>query len=219
MFCQHIQDYCRKKCVTPKRLACDVGVTDRWAHWVKCKSLFCSPMWHLLSADDRLDDKDSLDIHDNPPLPDNVLKEEDNKVRRPISITCDASRGAVYSPSTQETNPLSFRTKLQTNCFSILFVDSLQICPCKYSESNTTGALVSSCFMRKFSSAKDYIYFCWVFCRKTAFFVHHKQYLLHLTVARSSEHCMVAPKTNYKQEFHQDLSSRHANLKLSVIYH
>lgn len=115
--CQHIQDHCRNKCVTLKRPACDVGVTDQWAHWVKCKSLFCSPMWHLLSADDRLDDKDSLDIHDNPPLPDNVLKEEDNKVRRPISITCDASRGAVYSASTQDTNPLSFCTKLQINCF------------------------------------------------------------------------------------------------------
>lgn len=30
---------------------------------------------------DRLDDKDSVDIHDNPPLPDNVVKEEDNTVR------------------------------------------------------------------------------------------------------------------------------------------
>lgn len=29
----------------------------------------------------RLDDKDSVDIHDNPPLPDNVVKEEDNMVR------------------------------------------------------------------------------------------------------------------------------------------
>ncbi|GLD71575.1 SH3 and cysteine-rich domain-containing protein 3, partial [Lates japonicus] len=27
---------------------------------------------------DSLDDKDSVDIHDNPPLPDNVVKEEDN---------------------------------------------------------------------------------------------------------------------------------------------
>ncbi|XP_073325226.1 SH3 and cysteine-rich domain-containing protein 3-like [Pagrus major] len=29
---------------------------------------------------DSLDDKDSVDIHDNPPLPDNVVKEEDNTV-------------------------------------------------------------------------------------------------------------------------------------------
>uniref|UniRef100_A0A3Q3LVU2 SH3 and cysteine rich domain 3 n=1 Tax=Mastacembelus armatus TaxID=205130 RepID=A0A3Q3LVU2_9TELE len=29
---------------------------------------------------DSLDDKDSVDIHDNPPLPDNMLKEEDNMV-------------------------------------------------------------------------------------------------------------------------------------------
>uniref|UniRef100_A0AAY4AVE0 SH3 and cysteine-rich domain-containing protein 3 n=1 Tax=Denticeps clupeoides TaxID=299321 RepID=A0AAY4AVE0_9TELE len=29
---------------------------------------------------DQLDDKDSLDIHDNPPAPDNVVKEEDNTV-------------------------------------------------------------------------------------------------------------------------------------------
>ncbi|XP_067360326.1 SH3 and cysteine-rich domain-containing protein 3-like isoform X2 [Channa argus] len=29
---------------------------------------------------DSLDDKDSVDIHDNPPLPDNVVKEEDNVV-------------------------------------------------------------------------------------------------------------------------------------------
>ncbi|KAK9973851.1 hypothetical protein ABG768_024552 [Culter alburnus] len=29
---------------------------------------------------DALDDKDSLDIHDNPPAPDNLLKEEDNTV-------------------------------------------------------------------------------------------------------------------------------------------
>ncbi|XP_056887272.1 SH3 and cysteine-rich domain-containing protein 3-like isoform X3 [Takifugu flavidus] len=29
---------------------------------------------------DSLDDKDSVDIHDNPPLPDNVVKEEDNRV-------------------------------------------------------------------------------------------------------------------------------------------
>ncbi|XP_071384187.1 SH3 and cysteine-rich domain-containing protein 3-like [Centroberyx affinis] len=29
---------------------------------------------------DALDDKDSVDIHDNPPLPDNVVKEEDNTV-------------------------------------------------------------------------------------------------------------------------------------------
>uniref|UniRef100_A0A4W6E985 SH3 and cysteine rich domain 3 n=1 Tax=Lates calcarifer TaxID=8187 RepID=A0A4W6E985_LATCA len=33
-----------------------------------------------LPDDDRLDDKDSVDIHDNPPLPDNVVKEEDNTV-------------------------------------------------------------------------------------------------------------------------------------------
>uniref|UniRef100_A0A3B4X0T8 SH3 and cysteine rich domain 3 n=1 Tax=Seriola lalandi dorsalis TaxID=1841481 RepID=A0A3B4X0T8_SERLL len=33
-----------------------------------------------LPADDRLDDKDSVDIHDNPPLPDNVVREEDNTV-------------------------------------------------------------------------------------------------------------------------------------------
>lgn len=101
----------------------------------------------------------------------------------------------------------------ETNCFYILFVDSLQICLCKYSESNTVnaaGALVSSCFMRKFSPAKGYIYIC-------TFYVHHKQYLLHLTVVQSSEHRMVAPKTNYKQKLHQDLSSRYANLKLSVI--
>lgn len=32
--------------------------------------------------DDRLEDKDSVDIHDNPPLPDNVVKEENNTVRR-----------------------------------------------------------------------------------------------------------------------------------------
>lgn len=37
-------------------------------------------MWPL-PLDDRLDDKDSVDIHDNPPLPDNVVKEEDNTVR------------------------------------------------------------------------------------------------------------------------------------------
>lgn len=29
----------------------------------------------------RLEDKDSLDIHDNPPAPDNVVKEDDNTVR------------------------------------------------------------------------------------------------------------------------------------------
>lgn len=40
-----------------------------------------SPFQRLPSDDDRLDDKDSVDIHDNPPLPDNVLKEEDNTVR------------------------------------------------------------------------------------------------------------------------------------------
>lgn len=34
----------------------------------------------FLLDDDRLDDKDSVDIHDNPPLPDNVVKEEDNTV-------------------------------------------------------------------------------------------------------------------------------------------
>lgn len=28
-----------------------------------------------------------MDIHDNPPLPDNVVKEEDNTVRRPVSLT------------------------------------------------------------------------------------------------------------------------------------
>uniref|UniRef100_A0A8D3DVC7 SH3 and cysteine rich domain 3 n=1 Tax=Scophthalmus maximus TaxID=52904 RepID=A0A8D3DVC7_SCOMX len=33
-----------------------------------------------LLARDRLDDKDSVDIHDNPPLPDNAVKEEDNTV-------------------------------------------------------------------------------------------------------------------------------------------
>ena len=31
--------------------------------------------------DDRLDDKDSLDFHDNPPAPDNVVREDDNTVR------------------------------------------------------------------------------------------------------------------------------------------
>lgn len=39
----------------------------------------------LCDDDDRLDDKDSVDIHDNPPLPDNVVKEEDNTVRRPVT--------------------------------------------------------------------------------------------------------------------------------------
>lgn len=48
-------------------------------------SLLCLPMWYLV--DDRLDDKDSVDIHDNPPIPDNVLKEDDDKVRRPTSST------------------------------------------------------------------------------------------------------------------------------------
>lgn len=38
-------------------------------------------LWYLLSTHDRLDDKDSVDFHDNPPLPDNVVKEEDNTVR------------------------------------------------------------------------------------------------------------------------------------------
>uniref|UniRef100_A0A3Q3WLA1 Uncharacterized protein n=1 Tax=Mola mola TaxID=94237 RepID=A0A3Q3WLA1_MOLML len=33
-----------------------------------------------LCRDDRLDDKDSVDIHDNPPLPENVVKEDDNTV-------------------------------------------------------------------------------------------------------------------------------------------
>lgn len=28
----------------------------------------------------RLEDKDSLDIHDNPPIPENVVKEDDNTV-------------------------------------------------------------------------------------------------------------------------------------------
>lgn len=36
---------------------------------------------HFLPDGGRLDDKDSVDIHDNPPLPDNVVKEEDNTVR------------------------------------------------------------------------------------------------------------------------------------------
>lgn len=44
-------------------------------------------MWHLLSDDDRMDDKDSVDIHDNPPVPDNVVKEEDNTVSHPVSTT------------------------------------------------------------------------------------------------------------------------------------
>ncbi|KAM7402383.1 hypothetical protein PAMP_017627 [Pampus punctatissimus] len=38
---------------------------------------------------DSLDDKDSVDIHDNPPLPDNVVKEEDNTPddhRRPLIL-------------------------------------------------------------------------------------------------------------------------------------
>ncbi|XP_050968832.1 SH3 and cysteine-rich domain-containing protein 3-like isoform X2 [Labeo rohita] len=34
----------------------------------------------MMSQYDALDDKDSLDIHDNPPAPDNVVKEEDNTV-------------------------------------------------------------------------------------------------------------------------------------------
>lgn len=33
------------------------------------------------SDGDRLDDKDTVDIHDNPPLPDNVVKEENNMMR------------------------------------------------------------------------------------------------------------------------------------------
>ncbi|XP_073708554.1 SH3 and cysteine-rich domain-containing protein 3-like [Garra rufa] len=33
-----------------------------------------------MSQNDELDDKDSLDVHDNPPAPDNVVKEEDNTV-------------------------------------------------------------------------------------------------------------------------------------------
>lgn len=48
------------------------------------RSNVCFSMWNLLSDDDRLDDKDSVDIHDNPPLPDNVVKEEDNTVRHRI---------------------------------------------------------------------------------------------------------------------------------------
>ena len=36
---------------------------------------------HLLVDDHRLDEKDTVDIHDNPPVPDNVVKEEDNTVR------------------------------------------------------------------------------------------------------------------------------------------
>lgn len=47
-----------------------------------------SEFQHLLSDDDRLDEKDSVDIHDNPPLPDNVVKEEDNRVRPPLPPTC-----------------------------------------------------------------------------------------------------------------------------------
>ncbi|XP_067229970.1 SH3 and cysteine-rich domain-containing protein 3-like [Chanodichthys erythropterus] len=34
----------------------------------------------MMAQFDALDDKDSLDIHDNPPAPDNLLKEEDNTV-------------------------------------------------------------------------------------------------------------------------------------------
>ncbi|XP_075880493.1 SH3 and cysteine-rich domain-containing protein 3-like isoform X2 [Nelusetta ayraudi] len=33
-----------------------------------------------MAHNDLLDDKDSVDIHDNPPIPDNVLKEDDDKV-------------------------------------------------------------------------------------------------------------------------------------------
>uniref|UniRef100_A0A665SZ94 SH3 and cysteine rich domain 3 n=1 Tax=Echeneis naucrates TaxID=173247 RepID=A0A665SZ94_ECHNA len=43
-------------------------------------AIYFSAFKHLLSNDDRLDDKDSVDIHDNPPLPDNVVREEDNTV-------------------------------------------------------------------------------------------------------------------------------------------
>lgn len=40
-------------------------------------------MCPALVLNDRLDDKDCVDIHDHPPVPDNVLKEDDRKVRRP----------------------------------------------------------------------------------------------------------------------------------------
>lgn len=57
-----------------------------------CLSNICFPTWHLPSSDDRLDDKDSVDIHDNPPLPDNVVKEEDNTVRHPKPTTYHVAR-------------------------------------------------------------------------------------------------------------------------------
>lgn len=48
-------------------------------------------MWHALVLNDRLDGKDSVDFHDHPPIPDNVLKEDDDKVRRPRSTVCRVS--------------------------------------------------------------------------------------------------------------------------------
>lgn len=38
------------------------------------------PTLHFLSACDREDDKHSVDIHDNPPAPDNVVKEDGDTV-------------------------------------------------------------------------------------------------------------------------------------------
>lgn len=66
----------------------------------------CLLRWRLFSDDDRLDDKDSVDIHDNPPVPDNVVKEQDNTVRHPISknLACD-DHIVVYKSDTWKTSP------------------------------------------------------------------------------------------------------------------
>lgn len=62
-------------------------------------------MWRALALNNRLDDKDSVDIHDHPPIPDNVLKEDDDKVRRPRSTAFD--RNAANKPVTDSVNAAS----------------------------------------------------------------------------------------------------------------
>lgn len=49
-----------------------------------------------------------MDIHDNPPLPDNVMKEEDNRVRNPISTNHHVVRTLGVCLQAKYPNSLKF---------------------------------------------------------------------------------------------------------------